>query len=133
MANYREFKTAIKVGGEIHDALIVVKYYDDDQPPDFDSDNDEAHANEMERFERGELLNVCILVEASWNGFNGTDSLGQCFIRANHFETDIERISSDHDMIETALDALKADIMADVERIKPLINQVIDIHYGSRD
>jgi len=131
MKTYKEFKIAIKIGKTIEDATIIVKYEGDGYPIDVDFGTDKEDQDYAKRFESGnDLVNICIAVEAFWNGFNGSDYLGDCHIDTSQFDTNLEEVVSDHSMIEQALEDLKSNMMADIERIKPLLEQTIDVQYG---
>ena len=105
--------TMIKCNGKLHHIKTHVHFaYDQDSdPPDFDYGSEAENNAELERFNRGELLNLCIKVVASALGETGSEYLGQCFVPAKTMARDLEQLAIEHDMKNRACIELREKIL----------------------
>ena len=90
------------------DLPMQIKVYEEFEPVDVAFGDDKLDAEYIARFESGELINVIIIVDVlSKSGLvKGSDILGACHIRADHFEEDVNNTVLEHDMGKQAYDEL---------------------------
>lgn len=98
-----EITKVITINGREIEVNIEVHTEPEYEKPDFDYGNELVNELEQKRFKNGELENVCIRVQASFQDLIGTDYLGQCFMRADTFCQDVQETVDTHEMIESAL------------------------------
>jgi hypothetical protein len=110
---------AFEIDGKVLKALIDIAVTDDDSEIDMHFESPEDEQKTMERFRNGSLVNVTIRVRAHWNGLEGFDYLGGCYIEPG--SDSVEAAVKDHGMIDEALVALKAEIVLRLKQLKPLI------------
>lgn len=103
----------IKANGKLRhiETQIHFAYACETDPPDFDYGSAIENQAELNRFKRGELLNLCLKVSASALGETGTDYLSQCFVLAQGFEQALEEIAIAHDMKNRARTELRDNIL----------------------
>lgn len=79
-----------------------------------------AEQSLRERLDRGDdLAWCCVIVEATWQGYKGFDSLGGCTL--NDSGPDLESLVTEHGMRESALEALNKAVNASFETLKERI------------
>jgi hypothetical protein len=79
-----------------------------------------AEQSLRERLDRGdELAWCCVIVEASWQGYKGFDSLGG--VTLDNSEADLESLVTEHGMRDSALEALNKAVTASFETLKERI------------
>ncbi len=71
----------------------------------------QAERDYIARFERGELLNLVVRVEAKAFGIIGTDYLGGVHARAKHLNDDIREMVADHGMDTNAISDLVSQVL----------------------
>lgn len=103
------------------ETIVTYSWEYDDTSPDFDYGNEEENKKELARFESGELLNVFLKVTASCLGEIGTDTLGGCFVRAQHLEQDLIDVATAHDMKNNACIELKENILCQWNALKAVM------------
>jgi len=81
------------------------------EPVDVSFGSDKENIEYVSRFDRGELVNVCLKVTASTLGENGTDYLGACHVKAQGMEAEMLSMAIEHDMKNQACIELKAKIL----------------------
>lgn len=112
-----ESKKYLLVAGKKIKATILVSYGEeaDSIEGSFDFGSDSENNEYAERFYSGELASVCIRVQAIWQGQEGTDYLGSCHVVSSKVESEVELMSKEYSMIETALTDLKTNIERQIE------------------
>lgn len=96
----------------------------DSDPLDLDFESEIDKKEYGQRFERGELFNAGITVEATAYGETGIDSLWGNHMACNNmfnpepFENDLQSILKYHDMIENAIDNLKKQLVERANALK---------------
>lgn len=97
------------IQGNINGLNYYISAYYEFDVPDFDCGSETENAQEMARFDSGELLNLFIEVKVFDKSGNieGSDSLGQCFVTSADCLNDIQDIVKEYGMIENALNDLK--------------------------
>lgn len=108
----------LNLNGKTHLVPVSIIAEPSDERPDFDYGNEEDNKREMDRFESGELVLVNILVKAKFTCEQGLDSLGQCFVRASHYEQDILETVKDYSMVENAMNDLKENVFVCYNEMK---------------
>lgn len=103
----------LTIGGKAITVDVTIAWEYDDMPIDVDFGDAEAEREYIERFNNGELANVCIRVKATYLKSEGTDYLGGCHILSDKWDEEIESIVGEHGMIDTALDYLTKELVED--------------------
>ncbi len=95
--------------GEIDGLNYYIDAYYEEEPVDVAYDTEDENKEYVNRFENGELLNLCVQVTVYDKSGNleGTDSLGHCHINSNDCLNDVQDMVTSHDMITVALEDLK--------------------------
>lgn len=88
--------------------VLVEAFYDWDY--DASMDDDET----IEKIENGSLTLAVIIVTASFEGVEGSDSLGGCLIGK---ERDVLEYAQDHDMVANALKELENNLTSLMEKL----------------
>jgi hypothetical protein len=114
-------KIKFMVNGFEVDAILSIQYEHEQDKPDFDYGSKEENDKEMKRFKSGELLNLYIQVSIFGEELEGMDSLGQCFIRAKYFESDILETIKEYQMIENAKTELIQKILDSAVKLQKFI------------
>lgn len=104
-------KKYIRIGTRRLRVTVYTTWTYDQEPIDVDF-GDEENAKYEARFESGELVNICIQVQAIWQDAEGLDSLGACHVTSKAFESDVAEAIKEHAMIDAALDDLKDTIVS---------------------
>lgn len=123
---------AIKIGDRIHNAHQEVSWiYDGSSVSDsFDFGNEKQNQEYLKKFESGELLNIIISVEVSFDNWTGVDHLVGCHVRDKYLLTDIESIVSEHGMQKIARDDLKKSIEQSLKSLFPTLDIGVNTEYG---
>ncbi len=107
------------VSGKLRHIPVDVSYafdYETD-PVDVDFGSERENQEYIKRFERGELVNVCLKVSASALGETGTDYLGACHEKAQGMEAGMLETAIQHDMKNQACIELKGNILCSYKAI----------------
>lgn len=101
------------VSGKLrHIATKITYAYDyESEAIDVDFGSEQENQAYIDRFNRGELVNIVLKVSASALGEEGTDYLGACHVTAQDMEDDMLQCAIEHDMKNQACIELKGNIL----------------------
>lgn len=106
----------LKAASGLKHIPTIVKYWacEDDTPVDgsFDFGDKEENRKYFERFERGELMSIGLIVEARALGECGEDSLWAIHVKTASMTEDLLNMAIEHDMKNNACRELKETILA---------------------
>lgn len=114
----------LSVNGIIVPATLKIKIENEQESVegDFDFGDAKENAKYLKRFERGELLLLCVFVEVIAEGERGIDSLGMCHIKANNAESDVMDLVKDYGMVENAKQDCIDSIVTKAKRLVHFAN-----------
>lgn len=112
---YIEFR-----GHSLYAHLAVMVDYDQ-VSPDFDFGNEAENQKYLERFNSGEMLNLVITVVATWQGYEGSDILGECHISSKNLEAETLDMITEHEMMDKACIDLVTTLTAEYDKAKQFV------------
>ena len=122
----KAFKGQAKIEGLIKKTLVSIEVESDDV--DFSYWDEEAKNDTIKSLDKG--LTECLWVKvtvrfADLAHFEGSDSLGQVFVRSNvGYSKDIMQTVSIHDMVQNATDDLVAQVLQGKSQIDTFLTKV---------
>lgn len=119
----KKFKKDFEINGQTEKCSIIIKWdYEPHYPvagDDFDFGDTFENASYAKRFEKGELVNVFIMVEVCYGMVVGSDSMGGCHISVSNFEDDIMELIEVYKMIDDSIEELVSNIEETYKKLKP--------------
>jgi hypothetical protein len=113
------------VSGKLRHIPTKITYAYDFESDSIDVDFGSAEENQayIDRFSRGELVNVCLKVSAQALGETGTDYLGACHEIAQTMESGMLSTAIEHDMKNQACIELKGNILLQYKMLVEAIEE----------
>jgi hypothetical protein len=123
METFKQFEQEIELTGKPVTVTVEIKVGEDEYTGDFDFGDDEKNAAYLARFTSGELFNAVIAVYVHGLGIEGSDYIGSNHIHSNNyfnpalFEKDVLETVETYDMVETAIDDWKREVIDQANRL----------------
>lgn len=115
--------TVLKINNREIPVKVSYAYECDSNPPDFDYGSTLENQKELTRFKSGELMNVCIQVTCEALNKKGSDYLGGCFVETSSWQTHLQQVACDYQMVEEALEELRTKILLDYQILKQALEE----------